>query len=242
MVKTRIFHTVNAGLYIQSPGARLLIDGLHQGKAEGCSPMLEALRAQAAEGTGFFFDLDGLLFTHLHGDHFDAALTAYVLGLPCTPQLLGADFDPESGRFSLEAASVRALRFRDMQITLLPSVHEGAMFAALPHNSLLLNTPDARLFIAGDAVLDAGLCSQVLACSGGQPFQALFINPMQLLSDCGKAFLRAVPAAHIFVYHIPFPEDDVFHYGQTAKWTVKACSAEFPNLSILTHMQWADLF
>ena len=240
-MKTRIFHTVNAGLYIESPGARLLVDGLHGGRAEGCSPLPDQLAAQAETGTGLFFDLNGLLFTHLHGDHFDPVRTAQVLALPGAPRLLGASFDPEKRSFTLEMAE-RRLHREDMDIHLLPTRHDGEMFAYLPHNSVLLKTPDASLFLAGDAFLDTALAQRVAALWGPSPLQALFINPIQLLSQGGKDFLRALPAKKIFVCHIPFPEDDIYMYGQSCKWAVRACQAEFPNLSIPAHMQWVELF
>lgn len=242
MLRTKVFHTVNAGLYIQSARAKLFVDGLHKGRSEGCSPVPEQIAAQAAGGTGLFFDLDGLFFTHLHGDHFDPALTAQVLALPCQPQLPGAVFSPETGNFALETGTERRWALKDMELTAIPTVHEGAPFAEEPHNSLLVRTPDAALFIAGDAVLDGALGERLLAGNGKKPFQALFINPMQLLSAGGKDFLAALPAEKVFVYHLPFPEDDVYLYGQTAKWTVKACAARFPNLKILAPMQWVELF
>ena len=242
MLKTKIFHTVNAGLYIQSARAKLLVDGLHKGKAEGCSPVPPPVAAQAAEGTGLFFDLDGLLFTHLHGDHFDEALTRQVLALPQQPRLIGAALSPESGHFSLESGALRRYTIKDMELITLPTVHDGEMFAAVPHNSLFVRTGDAAVFVAGDAILGPELAKTLLELNDGNAFQAVFINPMQLLSESGKAFLRALPAGKVFVYHIPFPEDDVYLYGQTAKWAVKACLESFPNLRLAAHMQWAEIF
>ena len=93
-MNTAIFHSVNSGLYFWDGRDGLLIDGIHRGPETGCSSTPPSLRRQLEEGSGLFAHLTGLLFTHLHGDHFDPEGTTRLLAL--RPEL--ALYSPESRR------------------------------------------------------------------------------------------------------------------------------------------------
>ena len=235
-MKTRIFHTVNAGLYFESKNTRLLVDGLHSDAEEGFSALPPLLAEQLAAGTGLFFDLDGLVFTHLHGDHFDGDLVRAALALPHAPALLGPV--PEGEGFSLPLRGLRREILGDFTLTFIPSTHDGERYVHIPHHSLLLEAGAERFFLAGDACLDPALLEQVLALSGEGPLTAAFVNPLQLLSDTGRDFLAGLGAERIHVIHIPFPEDDVFQFASSTRWAVKSASARLQGLDIPEHMQW----
>ena len=71
-MRTYFYDMTNSGLYLYCQGTGLLIDGLYgRGPYQCFSPFPEQLHRQMIEGTGLFAHLNGLLFTHAHGDHCD---------------------------------------------------------------------------------------------------------------------------------------------------------------------------
>lgn len=78
-MKTRIFFTTNAGLYFSSGRSEILIDGMHDAAAVGFSPMDEEMARQMKSESGLFAGEGTLLFTHLHKDHYNAAMVRQYL-------------------------------------------------------------------------------------------------------------------------------------------------------------------
>jgi uncharacterized protein (TIGR02145 family) len=68
----------NAGFMIQSGGKKVLVDALFEGTTEVLGPSPELL-AQMTGGSGPFADVDLLLVTHPHGDHFNPKLVIEFL-------------------------------------------------------------------------------------------------------------------------------------------------------------------
>lgn len=60
----------NEGFLIQAGGKKVLVDALFDGQTRRLAPSPELL-AQMTGGSGLFADVDLLLVTHRHGDHFN---------------------------------------------------------------------------------------------------------------------------------------------------------------------------
>ena len=74
-----IQYLVNAGLYLAGKRSGLLIDGIHHGEKAGLSAMPPGLFRNLIEKRGDYQLLRGLLFTHLHVDHYDPDLVERML-------------------------------------------------------------------------------------------------------------------------------------------------------------------
>lgn len=75
-METAIFHIGNAGLFFYRNGTGILIDGIYDGSKVGMSAMPEAWVADLRQCHGILQQVDGLLFTHRHPDHYQEQLTA----------------------------------------------------------------------------------------------------------------------------------------------------------------------
>ena len=75
-METAIFHIGNAGLFFFRNGTGILIDGIYDGSKVGMSAMPEAWMADLKQCRGMLQQVDGLLFTHRHPDHYQEQLTA----------------------------------------------------------------------------------------------------------------------------------------------------------------------
>lgn len=238
-MKTNIFHTVNAGLYLWSGETGLLIDGLHAGRAQGFSPLPEGVGRALRTHCGLFAHLNALLFTHLHGDHYDRALLLEALRVEVPPLVYG----PELSETSVEARPIRPglwfFHAGQAHVLCLETVHDGEVFRGDPHRSLLVRVNGESIFIAGDALLrpdQAGVLGEYY----GEPVAAAFVNLYQLAGEEGLAFLRALAPRRIFLYHEPFPQDDQFCYSVMARQVLRRLPADLPQPERLAQMSWID--
>ena len=236
-MNTAIFHSVNSGLYFWDGRDGLLIDGIHRGPETGCSSTPPSLRRQLEEGSGLFAHLTGLLFTHLHGDHFDPEGTARLLAL--RPEL--ALYSPESrwGAVSPEAipGGLR-LTMGGIHIYARNTVHEGRAFQDTPHQSYLICLGGERFFVAGDGILTREDAAFFLAQGGGA--EAGFLNPYQLLSPSCQEFLELFRPGRILLIHLPFPEDDRFRYWDLARQALGRLPSHLPPAELFPNMTWLD--
>lgn len=238
-METRIFHTVNAGLYLWNHNTGILIDGIHTGKETGFSLMPPTLTNALDQHAGLFAHTDVLLFTHLHNDHFNRPLLQRAL--EHTPQpLVYGPLLPEStttprqlcpGLCSIELGQARALA--------LETVHDGKLYQDVRHDTFLLQFHGESIFVAGDAILEPDQ-ARILADFHGVPTAAAFINVYHAASASAQAFLRSLAPERVFLYHLPFPEDDAYHYYSTARQITRRWPDGLPPLETLPLMGWVD--
>ena len=216
---TAMFHSVNSGLFFCDGKNGLLVDGIHQGREEGCSPMPDFLSLQLRKNTGLFAHLTGVLFTHLHHDHYDEeGLESLLHGRPDLP-VYGPRLRRGGALVRPIRANLRTVRMGGAYILARDTRHDGARYREDPHQSYLIRMGGERFFVA---------------------VSAAFCNLYQLASPEGLDFLRALAPERIFLYHLPFQADDRYHYRQLARQAARACPADLPRPERLEHMAWVD--
>ena len=237
-MKTKIFHSANAGLYFWDGTLGLLVDGLYRGYSVGFSDLPPSMEHAARSGTGCFARLDGLLFTHLHPDHFDRELAQLVWrrgDLPvCAPEL-----DHPAGMLRPICAGTARLRIQHTYILARASVHDGPLFRDVPHRSYLLHTREENFFLAGDAILEPADAEFFRGYYGGG-ITAAFVNLYQAVSPGGQDFLRRLAPQRIFLYHLPLPKDDRNNFWKLAEQAARDFPRDLPSLTILEQMAWVD--
>ena len=149
-----------------------------------------------------------LAFTHLHGDHYDLNLVRRFLQQnPHSTVYL-----PQPG----DEKTAQRVQFGRFVLTAFATVHDGAAFAQVPHRSLCLQAENCQLVICGDALVHRLLAEQIQALCGDKT-DAVFVNVYQIASKEGQEFLDVLNPEHIFLYHLPFPEEDPCGYRSMAK-------------------------
>ena len=148
---TAMFHSVNSGLFFCDGKNGLLVDGIHQGREEGCSPMPDFLSLQLRKNTGLFAHLTGVLFTHLHHDHYDEeGLESLLHGRPDLP-VYGPRLRRGGALVRPIRANLRTVRMGGAYILARDTRHDGARYREDPHQSYLIRMGGERFFVAGDA-------------------------------------------------------------------------------------------
>ena len=117
--------------------------------------------------------------------------------------------------------------------------HDGEALRGIPHRSFLVRLGKESIFIAGDAVL----CEQQAedpAGFYGSAVSAAFMNIYQIVSPDGQAFLRRLKPNRIFLYHLPFEEDDRYGYHLLVKQLLHQFPSGLPESELPAHMNWID--
>lgn len=236
---TAIFHSVNSGLFFFDGKNGVLVDGIHQGREEGCSSMPDCLSLQLRENTGLFDHLTGVLFTHLHHDHYDGEGLKFLLhGHPNLP-VYGPQLQRGGVLVRPIRAKLRSVRMGGVCILARNTCHSGECYQEEPHQSYLIRISGECFFVAGDADLCYADAADFIGFYS-EPVSAAFCNPYQLSSSGGIDFLRVLAPKRIFLYHLPFQADDCYHYRQLASRAARLCPSDLPRPERLEHMAWVD--
>ena len=185
----------NCGLAIEAGGRMLLIDAL----TEELPPFYRApeqTRRAIIGGEGEYQNVCGLLFTHLHPDHFDredaiafaARHAQAALYIPNRRQ--PAPEALELGPFTVELHRVRH--------TSVPGYGKSTV------DVMIVRAEGKSVYIASDAAPEEQLHEHVLA---GRKMDAAFWNGEMLLYKPERAYLAAA-AAKSYVYHLPLDAQD----------------------------------
>lgn len=238
-MRTNIFHSVNSGLYFWSGRTGLLVDGIHRGRDVGFSNMPGPFAEQLQRGSGIFAHLNGLVFTHMHEDHFDPlAVERFLYKRSNTPV-----YGPKLKRREVFERPIRQglcnVRLNDIHFLAKSTVHDGEEFRAVPHNTYLFRLNGENFFVAGDAMLNKA-DAVVFSSYWSGPIAAAFVNLYQLGSPEGQLFLRLLKPERIFLYHLPMEEDDRYCYHSTARHVLAHRPEDLPRAEVLKHMTWVD--
>ena len=203
----KIFHTENAGVYLRTETTGLLIDGVHGGASVGFSPMAPEEIRQIESREGIFSRLDGLLFTHLHIDHFQAKKVTELMRHYPDLAIWGPNLERRHLMDYVEEGEDVRFRIGDLTVFAIRTEHSGKPFQKEPHMSLLITDEKGEnVFISGDAAFYPEQAERVREISGG--IDAIFIMIYQLIETGSRHFLNALRPRRILLYHKPRPEED----------------------------------
>lgn len=236
-MNTAIFHTVNAGLYFWDGSSGILIDGLHRGQAEGFSDLPDTLQLQLEEQAGMFAHLHGLFFTHDHPDHYDAAAEQLCAarGIP----LYVPGHNSPLGNAHPILPDVLRYRLGQAYIIGRFNTHDGPAFQTVPHCSYLVRMTGERFLVAGDAHLQEEDAVFYQGCHDA-PVAGVFLNIYQAFAPDTHAFLRRLAPQRIFLYHLPFPQDDHNNFYSLARCAAERFPPDLSPLEQLPQMGWVD--
>ena len=187
----------NCGLVFSSGGELLLIDALTQELAPFYRAP-ESVRQEIVTGTGEYRKTCGLLFTHLHPDHYDKeaaqAFAQYhlraALYVPNRREL-----PPE--RLTVGSFTVELHRVRHTQV---------AGYGKSTVDAMIISAEGKRVYVSSDAAPEVSLHESVLH---GRRMDAAFWNGEMLLYKPEREALCRF-AAQNFIYHIPGDPQDGF--------------------------------
>ena len=188
----------NCGLAIESQGKTLLIDALTQ-ELPPFYRAPETVRQDIIYGTGEYQNVCGLLFTHLHPDHFDktaaeefaARHQSALVYIPNRREK--APEEMQAGPFTVELHRVRHTQV--------------AGYGKSTVDAMIVSAEGKRIYVSSDAAPEAALHERILS---GRRMDAAFWNGEILLYKLEREVL-AKCANENFIYHIPLDTQDGLH-------------------------------
>lgn len=230
----RITLIANAGLLVTYQGVSFMIDGIYGREGHPFSNLTPEVWQAMLTGSGHFSKVDYLLFTHAHPDHFSPEMTGEFLrhrtvkglflpephthseerlletlraqGTPCV-QLSGLT---DHAAFNIEPGiTVRAFR----------TAHLDPKYRDVPHFCYLLTLGGTNILLTADV----DYVHETLEMLKPYAIDAAFVNPLFFGALCHRKFFRGtLDAQKIFVYHVPFPEDDAMRMLPTLQRDLSA--------------------
>lgn len=234
-----IVSIANCGLLVKSQQAKVLIDGIYKWNINGeeshididlfrkkdlFNPIPEEILNRIVNGLGEFQDLDGLLFTHSHEDHFSSEKTIECLEKSNVGNIfLPQEENPQvvAVRNQADQCGVRILNMnsplgimeeriiKDMSIKYFKSRHSGKEFSSVPHYCFLISISDKKIYISGDADYTDNHQQNMLA---GQDVTIGFFNPLPFYLHAGRELIARINPRKAIMYHVPFAKDDKYGF------------------------------
>lgn len=239
-MKTKIYHSVDAALYFESDHTKLMVDGIHKGIKVGMSMMPEEMIRQMEQHSGLFKHLDALLFTHLHPDHFNRGMfETYLKG--CSNHVLAYGPDLYENNVDIQSIGNRMKHFRinyETEVYTINTIHDGEEYRLDLHESILLKMDDEVFFICGDAELfpEDAICLNSFC----DHIDAVFANVYQIASKTGIECLYHLNPQKLYLYHLPFKENDCWNYFSMTRHSIKRFPHKEMMPSVLKHMSWIE--
>lgn len=218
---SRITYIANAGVMVEYKDSKLVIDGVHvRGVAPYFSVDGEVLSSMCA-GIEPYDDIDLLLFTHDHIDHFDAEMTnkillenprTFLLGTYTTIRRLrhaknyDVKLEVQISQFEIPLYRSMHVAFKGVPIDIISMHHDGEVYRDEENYAYYFQLKDQIYLHVGDAapVMDnferAGIFERRV--------DVLFVPfPFIGLSE-GRRIIDIIAPKQIVVLHLPQKELD----------------------------------
>ncbi len=228
-MKTQIYHTLNSGIYLRKDNVGLAVDILHSGTVFNMHAMSEGLLNDMRTAQGIFSEIDALLFTHVHCDHFNKQILEEFRATPKGSHV--PVYCPGYNKSDLPRTKISKRTdcsvVGPFTIYFVTNVHDADAYKDMYHRSIIIKTEDETILVAGDAKLDATDITEIKqhVCDH---IDTAIINPFQAVQNDGRVFLKEFSANKILIYHIPDKKIDKNSYGFIAKTAKKTWPAELP--------------
>lgn len=218
----------NAGVIVVHKGIRILIDGLYKDLGGNFTQLPDWAWKTMQQGKGELGNVDYLLFTHSHFDHYYAP---YVDTYLENNQVQGILFPPvddtkglaeQAEQYKHLAISLdtkgEAIIGDDVKMKVFTTRHVDKKYHHVPTQCIRLEVAGKKLVFLSDADFSAEAFAEC------KEFQAdiAFVTPIFYNNASGREILRKMMGVKtIVVYHLPSPEDDRFMYYKMAFQDVK---------------------
>ena len=172
-------------------------------------------------------NLETLVFTHEHADHFCPEDVAEALKMNPDLRIISTEetirriraLEPEAGRLTAVAASeqkYRVVTLPGMRLTLFNSIHMGDQFANIQNLVCLLEAGGKRLMLPGDARPEKLLYERAAAWSKKMDW---LIGPFPLmgLPSSRRLIARYLELEHVLAIHLPRPDKDTEGWRKNAQ-------------------------
>ena len=210
----------NAGVVLEYRGTKLLVDGIYGRGDHPFSNLSPETWREMKAGEGLFQDIDYLLFTHAHPDHFSPQMTMEYLKerkvkgifLPQTRSVRECGMAEFLQEHKIPAAFLTQetdrMGFRlENGITVRPfsTLHLDKKYHHVHHFCYLISYGEKNILLCADV----DYTSEDFSRMRRFPLRAVFVNPLFYSELHRRRFFHGeLKADTVCVYHVPFSGED----------------------------------
>jgi L-ascorbate metabolism protein UlaG (beta-lactamase superfamily) len=253
-----IVFIANGGLLIQSPQAKVLIDGIfqlktikekkhsmHQLDADDIfSTIPEDILDRIINGREEFGDIDALLFTHFHKDHFNREKTIECLrknpvGKIFMPEGMvsvknqAAESGTEVVILNLPFGVTEQKMVKDMRIQYFRAAHSGAQYSQVEHYCFLISVGDTHIYISADADFTKLYQHTMLE---SEEVTVGFFNPLCFHAQSGRELIKRINPKRVIMYHVPLATEDKYAFRERSEKVVNHFRDRLPPCDIVSEV------
>jgi L-ascorbate metabolism protein UlaG (beta-lactamase superfamily) len=208
----------NEGFLIQAAGKKVLVDALFDGQTTYLAPSQE-LFAQMTGGTGPFADVDLLLVTHWHGDHFNSKLVFEFLHHHARCRLVAhtqvvdllrkeegfAQIEKQIHEVKLEPGAYEKISLNGIAFDVLCLKHMSDDPKKEPTRNLgfIVELGGVRFLHLGDSSIDQSEAHLNRYPFEQSPVDILFLNQYDRSQATQQFIARKIKPSQIVAMHIP---------------------------------------
>lgn len=236
----------NAGMLLKYKNIKVLIDGIYIDETGYFSQVPDEVVKQYEAGTGDFGDIDYILFTHDHEDHFSMrALQNYLatnnpeaVFLPHMKNVykekLKEKYKDREINFIDNYKTQKHTRYiinDEMKIDVYPATHSGEKFASICNLCYLITINNEKILFTGDVDMKESNFWYVPELG---KINTLVVNTVFLQNTEGRRIINEyIDPDKVLVCHIPFEEDDKFSWRKYITTTKKKYKDYLPQITLL---------
>lgn len=212
MPQIKVTLSANAGVCIEAGGKKIWVDALYANADPAYSTMSPELCRQVL-GSQAFAAPDYICYTHCHGDHYSRELTQKAMKMWPEAKV----FLPQQELYGQILLSGQEYTFSEGQLRLrfvkLP--HAGQQYTDVPLYGLIISLPHGNILLPGDCEVAH---PALKAAVGDERINLAIVDfPWITLRRGMEYLLESIRPGHILAYHLPFAQDDVNGYRQSAQ-------------------------
>ena len=217
----------NAGIIVNMGAKKIGIDCL----CKDSSQLYQDTPSQIREE----LNLDVLIFTHEHEDHFCAEYVKkawernrnlQIYGGEMVTRALDKEKIPSANLYKVGEGNV--LEMDGLELLFVKSVHEGEQYSDVQNLTLLINKEDKKLVVTGDAMPCKELFARIAEWSSKIDW-LLAPFPYVGLRTTRKVMQEHLDIKNIFVLHLPREEADVQHWAANTKRVCEVAKDGLPQ-------------
>jgi L-ascorbate metabolism protein UlaG (beta-lactamase superfamily) len=249
MFGTKIISTyiANSGVLFQHKDKKILVDGVH---TKQCKPYYNVdadILEKMVLNNAPLNNIDVLLFTHHHPDHFDPDMCIEILKRNKHLQLIGPDLVMSlikqcSGYneildcqlWSMEVPNYKSIdvRLKDIPFQITALSHDGEIYAGVTNYAYMFELKNKVILHLGDAQPSVSNFEKTGIFESAVDY--LFVPfPFIGLSE-GREIINRIDPTRVFVMHLPDKQYDATNWLLKTYKVYKKYQSDLPDTEMLT--------
>lgn len=239
-----IYYIANTGFLLQCNNKKVLIDGIHSKNVEPYQSVDIDTMEKIIQGIPPFDNLDLLLFTHYHWDHFDGDLAIQALKnnphlkLFSTEQTI--DIIRSQARYdmsienqlineSINLNETKDFTINNISFSAVSLIHDGDQFKDVTNYAYTVKFHDEAIYHCGDAkpseynYEQTNLKSQKISI-------ALLDFPYLSLFTGRKVINKYIDPKKIYIMHLPDENKDKYNWLKTVYKSAERYKENLPPI------------